>query len=353
MPLAWIYKQIVSLRNKFFDWHILISLSYPIPIISIGNLTVGGTGKTPHAEYLIELLKDKFPIAVLSRGYKRKSRGFILGNSQTLISQIGDEPYQMLHKYPEISVAVDESRCHGVECLMREKSNLQVILLDDAFQHRYIKPGLSILLVDYHRPIFQDQMLPAGRLREPVQEKQRANIIIVSKCPSQMSSTEQEEWTKNISLEKGQTIFFTTLQYGNIYALFATAIKKELTFLANKHVLLLAGIALPAPLIEELSKYTPHITTILYPDHHCFKSSDIRHINQTFSRLPANERMVITTEKDAVRLLPCTNLSKEIKSCLYVLPIKVKFLNNTQESFNQNIINYVRENPRDSSISKS
>ena len=148
MPLAWIYKQIVSLRNKFFDWHILISLSYPIPIISIGNLTVGGTGKTPHAEYLIELLKDKFPIAVLSRGYKRKSRGFILGNSQTLISQIGDEPYQMLHKYPEISVAVDESRCHGVECLMREKSNLQVILLDDAFQHRYIKPGLSILLVD-------------------------------------------------------------------------------------------------------------------------------------------------------------------------------------------------------------
>ena len=170
MPLAWIYKQIVSLRNKFFDWHILISLSYPIPIISIGNLTVGGTGKTPHTEYLIELLKDKFPIAVLSRGYKRKSRGFILGNSQTLISQIGDEPYQMLHKYPEISVAVDESRCHGVECLMREKSNLQVILLDDAFQHRYIKPGIDDLR---KLPVGQPAIAPALREAGGDIEKQR------------------------------------------------------------------------------------------------------------------------------------------------------------------------------------
>ena len=186
LPLSWLYGIGIRFRNFLFDVGILKSQDYKVPIISVGNITVGGTGKTPHVEYLVKLLKDQFNVAVLSRGYKRKSRGYVLADKDTPMQQIGDEPYQMKQKFPGITVAVDKNRRRGIAQLT-EDDKVDVILLDDAFQHRYVKPGVNILLVDYHRLIIYDKLLPAGRLREPLPGKNRADIVIVTKCPTASS----------------------------------------------------------------------------------------------------------------------------------------------------------------------
>jgi tetraacyldisaccharide 4'-kinase len=205
----------VGLRNALFEMGVLRSKSYDVPVISVGNITVGGTGKTPHVEYLIELLKDDINVAVLSRGYKRKSKGFVLADKDTPMEQIGDEPFQMKQKYPDITVAVDANRRRGIEKLIEGKAgkNIGVILLDDAFQHRYVKPGINILLVDYHRLVIYDELLPAGRLREPVKSKDRADIVIITKCPQDLNPMEFRVITKAMKLYPYQQLFFSTHEY--------------------------------------------------------------------------------------------------------------------------------------------
>lgn len=202
LPLSWIYGAAVRLRNTLFEVGILKSRAFDIPMISVGNITIGGTGKTPHVEYLVRLLKDRFNVAVLSRGYKRKSRGFVLAGADSTVRDIGDEPYQMKTKFPGITVAVDKDRCHGVDRLTDDNTaeDIDVILLDDAFQHRYVKPGINILLVDYHRLIIYDKLLPAGRLREPLSGKNRADIVIVTKCPKGLKPMEFRVITKAMNL---------------------------------------------------------------------------------------------------------------------------------------------------------
>ena len=202
LPISWLYGIGVSIRNFLFNIGILKSRSFDIPIISVGNITVGGTGKTPHVEYLIRLLKDNFNIAVLSRGYKRKSKEFILADDDTEMSMIGDEPYQMKQKFPNITVAVDKDRCHGIEqiCGNNSTKNTDVILLDDAYQHRYVKAGINILLVDYHRMLSSDKLLPAGRLRESEDGKSRADMVIITKCPSDLKPMEFRVITKAMDL---------------------------------------------------------------------------------------------------------------------------------------------------------
>ena len=201
-PIAALYGIGVNIRNQLFDWHILPSRSFNVPIISIGNITVGGTGKTPHTEYLIKLLESEFQVGVLSRGYKRKSKGFVLATSETPMNQIGDEPYQIKQKFPHIHVAVDADRCHGIDklCAPEMTPEVEVILLDDAYQHRYVNPGINILLVDYHRMISEDYLLPAGRLREPERGKSRANIVIVTKCPRDIKPMDYRIISKQIDL---------------------------------------------------------------------------------------------------------------------------------------------------------
>lgn len=228
LPLACLYRLGVSIRNWMFDRGILHSQSFPLPVICVGNISVGGTGKTPHTEYLIRLLQNEFQVAVLSRGYKRKSKGFVLATPETDADQIGDEPYQMAHKFPDIYVAVDRDRCHGINQLTdgHTAPGIKVIVLDDAFQHRYVKAGLTILLIDYNRPIHLDRMLPAGRLREPESGKKRADIIIVSKCPAQMSEAEQQALRYDIAPLPCQQLYFTTLAYGN-YSLSSRKNRKE------------------------------------------------------------------------------------------------------------------------------
>ena len=250
-----------------FELGILKTRSFDIPVISVGNITVGGTGKTPHVEYLVKHLKDLFHVAVLSRGYKRKSKGFIIANDKTTMLEIGDEPYQMKQKFPQVTVAVDKSRCHGIEELTSHDKRLDVILLDDAFQHRYVKPGVNILLVDYHRLVIYDTLLPAGRLREPLTGKDRADIVIVTKCPKDLKPMEYRVITKAMKLYAYQSLYFTALEYDDLQPVFGGNSRPLSSLKPKEHVLLLTGIASPEQMIHDLKPYTKNLTPLSFADH--------------------------------------------------------------------------------------
>ena len=356
LPLAWLYELGVRFRNWLFDCEVLKSKEFDLPVISVGNISVGGTGKTPHTEYIVELLKDSYHVAVLSRGYKRKSKGFVRAEEgKTTIADIGDEPFQMWTKYPEAVFAVDRNRCRGIERLMQEdvKPPIEVVVLDDGFQHRYVNPDINIVLVNYYRPIFMDKLLPAGRLREPVVGKNRADILIVTKCPKDLTIEESRELENGLSPKLDQSLFFTTFDYGDLYCITDREKIIRLQYLSEEDaVLLLTGIASPVPMIEELNKYTHNIHPVTFADHHLFGESDFKRIRKEYDKLPADRRMIITTEKDAARLLHHPLMDDELKSHCYVLPIKVEFLNNSETLFNKKIQDYVRKNTRNSVLSK-
>ena len=356
LPLSWLYGLGVKFRNMLFDMNILKSKSYVVPVIAVGNITVGGTGKTPHVEYLIRLLQDKFNVAMLSRGYKRKSSGYVLAAPDTPMKMIGDEPYQIKQKYPKVTVAVDAKRTRGIEHLTHDSAtkDTDVILLDDAFQHRYVKPGVNILLVDYHRSVIYDKLMPAGRLREPLQGKDRADIVIVTKCPKDLKPMDFRVLTKQMNLYPYQQLFFTTLEYDRLKKAFPTGKQEplELEGLSDSHVLLLTGIASPKQIYYDVKPYTKDIKTLAYGDHHAFGPKDIHHINEIFAGMPS-PKVIITTEKDMVRLETTQGLSDEVKKSLYVLPVRVSFMLEGEATFNENIIGYVRKNSRNSILAKS
>ena len=353
LPLSWLYGLGVKFRNMLFEIGILHSESFDVPVISVGNITVGGTGKTPHVEYLIELLKDKAKVAVLSRGYKRRTRGFVIADDNATAKTIGDEPLQMKRKYgDDITVAVDRKRCHGIRQLISDEDGIDVILLDDAFQHRYVKPGVNILLVDYHRLIIYDKLLPAGRLREPLSGKNRADIVIVTKCPHDLKPMEFRVITKAMNLYPFQRLFFTCLEYRNITPVFSRGEQSLDSIGKDCHILLLTGIASPQQMIEDLSPRCPHITPLTFGDHHTFTSSDVARINNEFAALP-HPKMIITTEKDATRLIAVEGLSEEVRGAMFALPVKIRFMLGQEESFNEKIIGYVRKNSRNSILAKA
>ena len=358
LPLSWLYGLGVKFRNMLFEMNILKSKSYSVPVISVGNITVGGTGKTPHVEYLIQLLKDQFRVAMLSRGYKRKSSGYVLATTETPMKMIGDEPYQIKQKYPKVAVAVDAKRTRGIDHLIHDDSTKEtdVILLDDAFQHRYVKPGVNILLVDYHRSIIFDKLIPAGRLREPLKGKDRADIVIVTKCPKDLKPMEFRVLTKQMNLYPYQQLYFTTLDYGHLKRVFPDNpenpdIPENLENLTDYHVLLLTGIASPKQIYYDVKPYAKEIKTLAYGDHHAFKQKDIHHINETFASMPS-PKVIITTEKDMVRLETTEGLSDEVRNNLLVLPVKISFMLEGEIMFNENIIGYVRKNSRNSILAK-
>ncbi len=350
LPLSWLYGIGVNLRNTMFNIGVLKSRSFDVPVISVGNITVGGTGKTPHVEYLIETLKDKFRVAVLSRGYKRKSKGVVLAGAGTTVLDVGDEPYQMKQKYPDVQVAVDKNRCHGIDQLTTLDERLDVILLDDAFQHRYVKPGINILLVDYHRLVIYDELLPAGRLREPLNGKDRADIVIVTKCPKDLKPMEYRVITKAMNLYPYQQLFFSAIDYGTPKSLFSEA--TLLPDLSGQNVLLLTGIASPEQMIHDLSPLVAQLMPLTFGDHHAFNEKDICRINETFAGLPS-PKCIITTEKDATRLQHVQGLSDEVRRHIYVLPIKICFIQEQQDNFNNQIIGYVHKNSRNSILVKT
>ena len=353
MPLSWLYGFGVGIRNQMFEMGILKSRSFKVPVISVGNITVGGSGKTPHVEYLVKLLKDKVKVAVLSRGYKRRSRGYVLSDKDTPMAMIGDEPYQMKRKFADVYVAVDKDRCEGIDRLTgdEETKDTEVVLLDDAYQHRYVKPGVNILLVDYHRLIIYDKLLPAGRLREPKQEKNRANIVIVTKCPRDLKPMEFRVLTRSLNLYPYQKLFFTTLKYSNLMPMYQGESRKLESLKPEENVLLLTGIASPRQMMIDLQPYTKNITPISFPDHHQFRKKDIRRINETFEQMP-EPKLIITTEKDNARLFGMEGLSDEVRKSIYILPVEIEFMLDQQEVFNEKIIGYVRKNSKNSILAK-
>lgn len=347
-PVSFLYGTGVRFRNKLFDWGILKSRNFDIPVISVGNITVGGTGKTPHTEYLIRLLKDRYRIAVLSRGYKRKSKGFVLAGADMPACVIGDEPYQMKHKFPEISVAVDKNRCHGIERLRSGDCGPKpdVVLLDDAFQHRYVKPGLNILLTDYHRLICNDALLPAGRLREAASQKRRANIVIVTKCPGEIKPVEFRVLTKQLGLFPYQKLFFTSFRYKELVPLF-TSTGRSCINLENlgkdRNILLMTGIASPRQMLQDLKRYSRQIRTLSFGDHHDFTRKDLEELKARFDEMDGAGKLIVTTEKDAARLAGNPFLDDSLKPYLYVLPVEAYFLQNQEERFNKTVLAYIKE----------
>jgi len=353
-PLGWLYSLAVRLRNRCFDLGFLRSRSFDIPIISIGNITVGGSGKTPHTEYLVRLLQKEMQVGVLSRGYKRKSRGYVRAEQDTPMQDVGDEPYQMRQKFPRAYVAVDKNRCEGIDRMTtdEETNDVDVILLDDAFQHRYVKPGVNILLTDYHRLMIYDKVMPVGRLREPRSGKSRADIVIVTKCPKDLKPMEFRVLTKAMNLYPWQELYFTTIDYDPLRLVFGQG-EKPLDDLRDvESVLLVTGIASPAQLENDLQPLCRSLSHLSFGDHHNFKAKDAERINAAFAKLKG-PKLLITTEKDAVRLQQAEGLSEEVKGALYALPIRVSFMLDQQENFNTKIISYVRKNSRNSILVKT
>ena len=343
----------VWVRNMMFDLDLLPSTEFDLPVISVGNLTVGGTGKTPHVEYLIELLKDEYNIAVLSRGYRRKTRQFIIATTDSSVDEIGDEPRQLKQKYPGITVAVDRKRVHGVRMLLNQASPPDLVILDDAFQHRYIKPGFSILLIDFNRPLENDLLLPAGRLREPARRRERANMILVTKSPERLKPIEMRQYVKDLGLHIRQHLFFTTIAYDNIYPVFDISVPQGMEHFKQKKspVLLVTGIADPRSVKRFVRNISTHITAMSFPDHHNFSRADLEKIENEFRALGSEDAIIITTEKDAMRF-QALQPPEIIRRSLYMVKIKVSFLNNDNINFNKYILSYVRSNKRDSILHK-
>lgn len=354
-PVSFLYGLGVGLRNKLFDWNIFQSKSFDVPTICIGNIAVGGTGKTPHTEYLIRLLEKKYQVAVLSRGYKRQSKGYILADSTSNVSSIGDEPFQIKKKFPHALVAVDEKRTRGITNLSGLKNpSIDVVLLDDAFQHRYVEAGLNILLTDYHRLFCEDALLPAGRLREPATAKNRAQIVVVTKCPEGVKPIEFNLIAKRLKLFPYQKLYFSSFRYGQLTPVFPESGIKTRNLSAiqrDENVLLVTGIASPAMLEAEIRSFTRHIKLLSFGDHHNFKNKDIKQIIDEFDRIKG-KKLIVTTEKDATRLIAHPMLTDEIKTHIYALPIEVRILQNQEDNFNKTIIDYVGKNKRNRIVSE-
>jgi tetraacyldisaccharide 4'-kinase len=342
-PFALVYGLVVKIRNLMFDYRILKSVSFDKPIICVGNLTVGGTGKTPHVEYLIKLLSTKLNIATLSRGYGRKTKGFGYASTTSAAFEVGDEPLQMKIKFPSIRVAVDADRVEGVSRLIKENKNLNVIILDDAFQHRYVKPGLSILLIDYNQPVTSDFFLPMGRLRDSLKEKRRANIVIVSKCPSDLSQESKASIAAKLKLEPNQSIYFTTIKYGDpipVFLEFGTHLELN----KGKEIFALAGIANPTFFFSYLEKKSNLIEKHTFPDHYSFTKKQIYSIFDAYLKNRSINKAIVTTEKDAARLRGIPSLDEEFMKSLFFIPIEVEFLDNQENNFNNQILTYARKN---------
>lgn len=354
LPFSWLYGLTVFFRNKLFDWNILKREEFDIPVICVGNITAGGTGKTPHTEYLIKILQDKYKVAVLSRGYKRKTKGFVLATSDSTSLEIGDEPFQIKQKFPDTIVVVDGNRRRAIKELLEMETPPDVILLDDAFQHRYVKPSYTIILSDYNRPIYEDRLLPAGRLRESANHVRKASMVIVTKCPKKLQPIEYRIISHDINTFPYQSLFFTSFNYEELKPVFGERDKTlGLEYLKNKNILLVTGIASPKMILEKLSEYTDKVETMIYPDHHTFKAKDIRNINSKFQSIQSEDKIILVTEKDAARLLLRNDIDEELKSSFYYLPIEIIFSDEeSKKQFKEKIYKHVKENTRNRRLYK-
>jgi tetraacyldisaccharide 4'-kinase len=342
-PFSLIYGGVVWLRNYLFDKQVLKSESFNFPIVCVGNLAVGGTGKTPMTELLVRMLKDDMAVATLSRGYKRKTRGYALAGENTTALEIGDEPMQFHKKFPDIAVAVGEARLEAIPQLLHDRPGTEVIILDDAFQHRQVTAGLNIVLTEFKNLYTRDLMLPAGDLRDVKQSIKRADLIVVTKCPAALTEVERQKLIAEINPAATQTVFFTKIDYGNPYHLF----NKETVQLKDyAELLLVCGIANPRPLKDYLVEKVPGYDMLKYNDHHIFDSEDLKEIKKQFDKIPAQQKIILTTEKDGVRLQKFDSELKDLP--VYVLPISHSFLFDEAAEFESRVRGFIKEFGKDS-----
>jgi tetraacyldisaccharide 4'-kinase len=337
LPLALIYGLVIFIRNWLFDKNYLKSSDFNFPLICVGNLSMGGTGKSPMVEYLVELLNKQFRLGTLSRGYKRKTRGYALANQYSTALEIGDEPMQFHSKFPGIAVASCEERLVGIPHLLQDVPDLQAIILDDAFQHRSVKAGFNILLTEYSNLYAHDFFLPTGDLRDQWSSAKRAQVIIVTKCPYNISAETKQKIIRDLEPEASQKIFFTTIEYGTPYHILHR--QDEWIMTPRDEVLLVCGIANPKPLKEYLHAKTHTYYQQDYSDHHIFSIDDLDEIRQKFEAMDAKDKLILTTEKDAVRLLKFTEQLASLP--MYVLPIRHFFLFGEGQQFNETVTDFI------------
>ncbi len=335
-PFALGYGLIIWIRNRLYDWNILKSTGFNLPVICVGNLTVGGTGKSPMVEYLAGVLKERFRVATMSRGYKRRSSGYILADGNASAVDIGDEPMQLHIKHPDIAVAVGEERLVAIPQLLYDKPDTEVIVLDDAFQHRTVTAGLNILLTDCNNLYTRDFFLPTGDLRDERSSARRADIIVVTKCKTALEKSEKEKLLIEINPLPQQEVFFSSIHYGLPYHIVN---QKKLSINKNMEVLLVCGIANPEPLKRFILEESKTYDALYYNDHHIFSIDDLKEILKRFDKVNASKKIIITTEKDAVRLAKFHQELKDIP--FYVLPIGVRFLFDDANRFNDLIVSFI------------
>lgn len=341
---AQLYGLAVAVRNMLYDLGILRSQSFRLPVICAGNITAGGTGKTPHVIYLAEKLSSKTSVAILSRGYLRKSHGFMPVTPSNTTAEAGDEPLLMAQCLPQAKVFVDRNRVNGIREIMRTDSATGVVILDDGFQHRAVRAGMNIILTDWNRLMTRDRLLPLGMLREQKSAVKRAHIIVVTKAPSNVSRQEREDVINE--LRAGGTlapVWFTTLLYGSPRHLYSEA-TREITPATS--LLLVTGIANPAPMAEYLGEKTGNVTHISFRDHHSFTETDLGKITAAFDSIDCNDKLIVTTSKDGVRLKEIANIAVRVREALHYLPISVQFIDNEQEFLNK-VYSYAGKNYQD------
>ncbi|MBR9833159.1 tetraacyldisaccharide 4'-kinase [bacterium] len=341
-PFSIVYSLIISIRNKLYDLRIFKTTTFDLPIISVGNLSTGGTGKTPHIEYLVSKLSNNYKLATLSRGYKRKTKGFLLAKDSHTALEIGDEPKQFQTKFPNIDVAVDSNRVNGVEQLLKNRPDLEMILLDDAYQHRKIGRSINILLTEYSNPFFKDYILPMGNLRESRSGYNRANIIIVTKSPTVLSPLDIRRVKAEIQPKPYQEIYFSYISYGKPIPLTEAAKALGKIKLEDFAATVLTAIANPEALKFYIKRYAKEVNSINFPDHHYFSDSDLEKIKQKFDELLPTNKILITTEKDAMRI----DIEKTKDFPIFYIPIKIKFHLNDGDELIDQINKYVTANSR-------
>lgn len=348
LPFSILYGIVTGIRNWLYDIGVISIQEKDTAIISVGNLTVGGTGKTPHVEFILTELQSLFRIAMLSRGYKRKTKGFILADNQSDSLQIGDEPFQIFQKYNNIPVAVSENRSKGIDELLNLYPNLDAIILDDAFQHRKIRSGLSILLTDYKRLHTRDSILPGGNLRESAKGSKRADIIIVTKCPLEMKPIDMRVIEHEVKPTIYHQVFFSTYVYDEPLPLFIKYADEHWLFRKikkkNASILVVTGIVSPQMINSFLADYATDIRSLHFSDHHEFSKNDISIIEKKYYEIKNSEKLILVTEKDAARLIKNKAIPNSLKYHIFVLPIRVKILNNKETALIKIITDYVAEN---------
>lgn len=340
-PLSWLYGLAIAIRHKLFDWGILHVEEFDIPIVCVGNLAVGGPGKTPHTEYLIDILRKDHKVAVLSRGYKRRTRGFVLADNNTSYLRIGDEPRQIKMKFPDIPVAVCENRVKGIKQLRKLHPEINLIILDDAFQHRYVDAWVNVLLMDYSNPPYKDKFLPLGRLRDSAKQMSRAQLIVMTKCPDYIKPIDIRVAINNLNLYPYQTLYFSKFRQGDLIPIFPeheTAIPGK-----GANIIAMSGLANNNNFYDSLKGNYNLLQTLSYPDHHSYKVRDIQKIRRIISNMPEDTAIVVT-EKDAVKLTNRKKIPVELQRKLFFVPIEVMFLDGGKVGFKRQIEQYAKTN---------